>query len=222
MEVLVLFLAVISGLVIVLALKPNKRIVALLLTFSGAYLLAITVLKLFPEIYEKGGSQVGIYIILGLVMQLILDFFSKGAEHGHLHSLDSDNFPWALFISLNLHAFMEGLPLSDHQHQDLLWAIVLHKVPIAMVLASFFVYFKSKKIYTIIFIGIFALMSPLGTIIGNKVPFLITHSNEINAVVAGVFLHIATIILFESSKDHRFNLYKFSALLIGLGLALLM
>ncbi len=63
-------------------------------------------------------------------------------------------------------------------------------------------------------------MTPLGTFIGGKVTFLIHYSTEINAIVAGVFLHIATIILFESSKEHRFNLYKFSALLVGVGLAL--
>ena len=222
MEIVVLVLSVVLGVALFLLLKPKKNIVSLLLTFSGAYLLSITVLKLLPEIFSKGNEQIGIYIILGLVLQLILDFFSKGVEHGHLQAVDHHSFPWALFISLMLHAFMEGLPLSDHQHHELLWAIVVHKVPIAMVLASFLLHYTKKNTKGIIFLIIFGIMTPLGTIVGGKIPFLISYSNEINAVVAGVFLHIATIILFESSKDHSFNIQKFSALLVGILLALVM
>jgi len=221
MQIIALVLAVILGIALVMVVKPTKNTISLLLTFSGAYLLSITVLRLFPEVYEHGGNRIGIYIILGLIIQLILDFFSKGAEHGHHHGLDVIGFPWALFISLNIHAFMEGLPLSDHHHHDLLWAIVIHKAPIAMVLASLFIHHKSNKIYSIILLITFAFMTPLGSVLGNKIPFLITYHTEINAVVAGNFLHIATIILFESSKDHRFNIYKFSTLLLGIGLALM-
>lgn len=222
MEILALLFSVLFGILLVVILKPKKKLVALLLTFSGAYLLSITVLKLFPEIFEKGDSNIGIFIILGLITQLVLDFFSKGAEHGHIHALDIKHFPWALFISLNIHAFMEGLPLSDHQHQELLWAIVIHKVPIVMVLASFLLYYTNKKSRAFLFLFIFAIMTPLGTIIGGRIPFLINYSNEINAIVAGVFLHIATIILFESSQEHRFNLLKFSVVLLGVILAILL
>jgi zinc transporter ZupT len=222
MEIIVLLLAVIIGGLLVLIVKPKAKTVALLLTFSGAYLLSITVLKLFPEIFSKGSENIGIFVIIGLVTQLILDFFSKGAEHGHLHSVGSRHFPWALFVSLNIHAFMEGLPLSDHQHTDLLWAIVIHKIPIAMVLVSFLIHFKTKRIYALLFLLIFALMTPLATLAGGNIPFLIEYSIQINAIVAGVFLHIATIILFESSKDHKFNFFKFTSLLLGVALALLM
>lgn len=222
MEIFALLLSVLVGVLLVIVLKPKKKLVALLLTFSGAYLLSITVLKLFPEIFEKGDANIGIYIIFGLVLQLVLDFFSKGAEHGHMHTLDTKHFPWALFISLNIHAFMEGLPLADHQHADLLWAIVIHKIPIVMVLTSFLLYYGRKKSFAFFFLFLFGIMTPLGTIIGGKIPFLITYSNQVNAIVAGVFLHIATIILFESSQEHRFNILKFSALILGVLLALML
>lgn len=222
MEIIALILSVVVGALLVLLLKPKKQLVALLLTFSGAYLLSITVLKLFPEIFSKGDESIGVYIILGLLVQLLLDFFSKGAEHGHLHKVETRVFPWALFLSLTIHAFMEGLPLSDHEHHDLLWAIVIHKVPIVMVLVSFLLSYTSKKAIALIFLIIFAFTTPLGTIVGNKILFLIKYSNEINAIVAGAFLHIATIILFESSKDHRYNIQKFTAIFIGVALALVM
>jgi hypothetical protein len=39
------------------------------------------------------------------------------------------------------------------------------------------------------------------------------------AVVVGIFLHISTTILFESSENHRFNLIKFVVILMGAGFA---
>ena len=118
MEIIALILSVLVGVLLVVVLKPKEKFVALLLTFSGAYLLSITVLNLFPDIFAKGDDSIGIYIILGLLIQLVLDFFSKGADHGHIHVADTKIVPWALFISLTIHAFMEGLPLSSQHHHD--------------------------------------------------------------------------------------------------------
>ena len=67
----------------------------------------------------------------------------------------------------------------------------------------------------------FALMSPLGSLVGENVQLLITYKTEITAIIIGIFLHISTIILFETSKDHKFNLLKFVAILIGMFVAYL-
>jgi hypothetical protein len=40
------------------------------------------------------------------------------------------------------------------------------------------------------------------------------------AVVIGIFLHISTTILFESSENHRFNLQKFVVIILGTLMAL--
>ncbi len=44
--------------------------------------------------------------------------------------------------------------------------------------------------------------------------------NRIMGVVIGIFLHISTTILFEASADHKFNLRKMIAVLVGIGIAL--
>ena len=41
------------------------------------------------------------------------------------------------------------------------------------------------------------------------------------AMVVGIFLHISTTILFESDEHHHFNIYKFIAIILGAGTALL-
>lgn len=222
MTYIVLILSVLIGVVIVYGLKPSTKTVQLLLAFSGAYLLSITILHLLPEVYNTNSTTIGLYILLGLLLQLILDFFSKGAEHGHIHFQESSTFPWALFISISLHAFMEGIPLANNHHHDhLLWAIVIHKIPIAIILGTFFVRSSIPKAAAILFLVMFSLMSPLGNLAGENISFLITYKTQITAIIIGIFLHISTIILFETAKDHKFNLLKFTAILIGMLVAYL-
>ena len=221
MSLIILFLSVIVGIGIVYTIKPNPKFTQLLLSFSGAYLLAITVTHLLPEVFSQGEKNFGLYIILGLLIQLIMDYFSKGAEHGHIHSRQDGKLPTILFISLCLHAFMEGVPINDHQHQELLWAIVVHKIPITIVLGSFLVHSKRSLIGCLSILLIFSLMSPLGSVIGTNVPLALTYKTEITAIIIGIFLHISTIILFESSENHKFNIAKFVAIVVGFGVALL-
>jgi|TARA_B110000093_G_scaffold25898_1_gene25048 zinc and cadmium transporter len=219
MSFLILFLSVILGVLIVYLLKPKLHFTQLLLSFSGAYLLAITITHLLPEAFIESNKNVGVFIILGLLIQLIMDYFSKGAEHGHIHH-HGNKFPTILFFSLCLHAFMEGIPLAHDEHQELLWAIVVHKLPITIVLGSFLAHSNTSHFKSLSLLLLFGLMSPLGSLIGGNIDFLITYKTEITAVIIGVFLHISTIIIFESAENHKFNFAKFIAILLGFGVAL--
>lgn len=222
MTYIALILSVLVGIFIVFGLKPSAKTVQLLLAFSGAYLLSITTLHLFPEVYATKSSNVGVFILIGLLFQIILDFFSKGAEHGHIHIHDDKLFPWALFLSLCIHAFLEGIPLGhSHNHEYLLWAIVIHNVPISIILGTFFMKSQISKNNAILFMILFSLMSPLGSLAGEHLEILMSYKTEITAIIIGIFLHISTIILFETSKDHKFNLLKFIAILVGMIVAYL-
>ncbi|PKP13251.1 MAG: ZIP family metal transporter [Bacteroidetes bacterium HGW-Bacteroidetes-3] len=222
MTYIALIASVLVGIIIVFGLKPKFKTVQLLLAFSGAYLLSVTILHLFPEVYVAKGTNIGLFILLGLLLQLILDFFSKGAEHGHIHIEENIVFPWALFISLNIHAFLEGIPLAHNQHHEyLLWAIVIHNVPISIILGTFFVSSKISKKNAVLFLLLFSLMTPFGSLAGEYVQILAAYKTEITAIIIGIFLHISTIILFETSKDHKFNLLKFVAILVGMIVAYL-
>ncbi|AOW19536.1 ZIP family metal transporter [Urechidicola croceus] len=220
MSILILFLSVIIGIVIVFVLRPSQRITQLLLSFSGAYLLAITVTHLLPEVFTSSNEKISIFIIIGLLLQLIMDYFSKGAEHGHIH-VHGNKFPVVLFVSLCLHAFTEGIPLANGEHEELLWAIVVHKIPITIVLGSFLVHSKTSITKSLILLILFSLMSPFGNFVGSNVPFLVTYKTEITAIIVGIFLHISTIIIFESAENHKFNIAKFVAILVGFIVALI-
>jgi zinc transporter ZupT len=221
MNYIVLILSVLIGFIIVILLKPKTKLIQLFLSFSGAYLLSITVLHLLPEVFESEKNNIGVFILLGILLQSILEFFSKGAEHGHIHIHPyTKGIPWLLFISLSLHAFIEGIPLATTENNTLLWAIVIHKVPITIVLAAFLLKSELPKQYAYMFITAFALMSPLGNLLSQEITFFHTYDTEITALIIGVFLHIATAILFESSQNHQFNIKKFVAVLLGFAVAL--
>lgn len=232
MMYLVLIASVLLGAGLVSIFKPKQNAVRLLLSFSGAYLLAITILHLLPEVFgptDHGhmhdavpARTVGIFILAGLLIQSILESFSKGAEHGHIHHHShATEFPWMLFISLSLHALSEGIPIGYQENSELLWAIVIHKIPISIVLATFLLNSKIPKGFAYLFIFLFAIMSPIGLFASEKFEFFIHYHKEITSVTIGIFLHISTIILFESSKDHKFNYQKFIAILLGMAIAFL-
>ena len=212
--------AVISGFIFVLIVKPKQqKNLRLFLAFSGAFLLSLTVFSLLPKVYyDDNTGHASIFIMLGILLQIFLEFFSKGAEHGHIHLHNSKNvFPWMLFISLSIHAVLEGFPV--HDHHNLVYGVVIHKLPVAIILSTFFLESAIKKTYIVIFLVLFSLMTPLGTLLAEFVPVLDRYSQQLSALVAGIFLHISTVILFESSEGHKFNISKFIVILIGILIA---
>ena len=219
MNYLLPLLSVILGYVIALLLKPKKKKnLKLLLAFSGSFLLSITVMHLLPEVYEAHSHSVGIFIMVGILFQIILEFFSKGAEHGHVHGHDKiARMPWLLFISLCIHAFLEGFPVGHHH--DLAYGIAIHHLPIAIILTTFFINAELNKTALFIFMLTFAFMTPLGTFVSDNVPFITQYYTEITAIVIGILFHISSTIIFESSEGHKFNIAKISMIILGILLA---
>ena len=228
MTYLVLIASVVIGVILVQLVNDLKAsAIKLLLAFSGAYLFAISVFHLLPEVYTGDGKRIGLYLLIGFILQIVLEFFSKGIEHGHGH-LHNKTVPISMLVSLAIHAYLEGMPLGGLEHNghihssfegSLLTGIALHKIPVTIVLMSLFTQADFSKIKSFILIGIFALMAPLGTLSGNLVQELSYYHREIMAIVVGIFLHISTTILFESSEAHKFNFQKLIAIALGSVLA---
>lgn len=212
-------LSVLLGYIIALFLKPKgKNNLKLLLAFSGSFLLSLTVMHLLPDVYQSGNPKVGIFIMFGILFQIILEFFSKGAEHGHVHGHDKMlQMPWLLFISLCIHAFLEGFPVGHHH--NLAYGIAIHHLPIAIILTTFFLNAQLNKTALLFFMVTFAIMTPLGTLVSDSFPILNAYYTEITAVVIGILFHISSTIIFESSEGHKFNIAKVSMIILGILLA---
>ena len=221
MNYLLPLLSVLIGYIFALVLRPkNKTNLKLLLAFSGSFLLSLTVMHLLPEIYESVNPNIGLFIMLGILFQIILEFFSKGAEHGHVHGHEiMTQIPWLLFISLCIHAFLEGFPVSHHH--DLAVGIAIHHLPIAIILTTFFINASLDKKAILFFMATFAIMTPLGTFLSDYMPILNVYYTEITAIVIGILFHISSTIIFETSEGHKFNIAKVSMIIFGIALAYL-
>ena len=204
----------------------------LLLAFSGAFLFALCALHLIPDVYSGGGKSIGYFILAGFLLQLVLEFFSEGIEHGHIHIHKTHHhaFPFTIIFSLSLHSFLEGMPLSAasgnlHVQNSLLTGIILHHIPVAMALAAMLIQSGVRNQVIVLCLFLFAAMAPFGAFTSvmlgeNKSVFLSGYYPQIMALVIGIFLHISTTILFEASEDHRFNYLRIGVIVLGVAAAI--
>lgn len=235
------FPVLLSGLSVFL-FKTGEKSLKLILAFGGAFLFSLIFIELIPEIFSTEAPQIGLFVLLGFFIQLLLDFLTKGVEHGHHSHHEELNKPCGkkhepvgflgIMIGICIHSFLEGMPLSSSFHSaelqsTLLTGIVIHNIPISIVLVSLFLHTGLRKSTSVILLIVFALSSPLGTItsyllgagfVENMAHFF----NIILAVVVGIFLHISTTILFESDENHGFNLKKFVVIVLGFGATIIL
>lgn len=232
---LLLLMSAIAGGMIAF-LIPGSREVAgkryrLALVFSGAYLFAITVTHILPDLmnHESGAPLTGVLILTGFFFQQILEFFTGGVEHGHLHihhKGESHKTSTAVLVvtALGIHAFMEGGMLANAGRgettvpQSLLYGVLMHKLPETFALVSVLsCELPHKK--AVIFMILFSLASPAGLWAGD---FLFGNAmlseqffHGLFALVCGSFLHISTTIVFESNANHHFNFRKLAVAILG-------
>jgi zinc transporter ZupT len=231
---IILFVSALAGgLLIYLFPEQKGNGFRLSLIFAGAYLFSITIVHIIPEIYSHplGGLNVGIFMLLGYFIQQILEYFSAGIEHGHLHHKGHNHQHTGMgilsvLIALCIHAFLEGGMLAypsnlhaTHEHNTLLVGIVLHKIPAAYALMSIITCTTWKRGLIFLMLFTFAIASPLGLWLSDY-----TSSNQLVserttlilfALVCGSFLQISTTIVFESSPQHKFDLKRFGIAVAG-------
>jgi len=166
---------------------------------------------------------------VGFFIQVALDVISMGIEHGHSHSVRG-RMPLGVVMGLCLHALVEAMALGDKSHhhdlqsrQLLLVSIVIHNYPVSIALLGMLLQSGMKRGRAVSILGVFALMAPLGMFVSSHT-VLANYSRELMAIVIGIFMHIATTILFEASDVHRFNFAKLAAIIFGtaMGVASLM
>jgi zinc transporter ZupT len=235
--ILVLMAAVVFGGWIVYSLQTNNKnqFIKLALAFSGGFLLAIVFEHLLPELYASNKASIGIYILIGFLIQLILEYFSGGIEHGHVHAHKGQAMPWVLFLSLSLHSVIEGIPLGNqfdmvhhlhhHDHKlSLFWGIVFHQIPVSIALMTLLLSANMTRTKAWLILLLFGIMTPMGILLGLKIPLsdIGLSVSVVLGIVIGMFLHISTTIIFETSENHKFNLLKLSSIVAGVFIALLL
>jgi zinc and cadmium transporter len=227
---------------IFLSLKIKTQNLRFLLAFSAAYLFSISVTHLLPECYEGTNTKsIGLFILVGFFIQIFLEYFSTGIEHGHTHAHSHScekHLPLGMIIGLYLHSLLEGLPIyqsgiiETHSQavlstqESLVFGITVHNLPIAIAFVTLLLEHKTSKIKTVLLLLGFALMAPLGCLISYVLNSVGVQNYDgflklSFAVVIGIFLHISTAIMFETGENHKYNLAKIMSMIAGVFLAAL-
>ncbi len=227
--VLLLILSVVSGVFLGKYFGKKEKLAKNLLILSAGFLITICLNEVFPQVYTaETGTSLGIFVIIGVLLQMILEALTKGFEHGHFHHHSEHNIlPAALMVGLFIHAFIEGIPLANDEHElsPYLWGIVFHNLPISFILGAFLFNRKNESrsapsYPSLLIVALFALASPMGMLLGNYFdpdlqPYFL-------AIVGGIFLHISSVIIFESNKNHNIDWLKIGLVILGVSLALVM
>ncbi|MFY0594046.1 ZIP family metal transporter [Roseivirga sp.] len=231
----ILFLSVaLPGLLLTRMKSFSQKRIGYFLVFAGAYLFSMTVIHIIPDLFlsEEDPFKLGLYILIGFFLQKILENFSNGVEHGHVHSHGGYSIPY-LLIALGLHSFLEGSIMTDSIHSNhrpdsvyshgsspkILLGIVMHKIPAALALMALLVAQLKNTKKAVLLLLVFALASPLGLFFSE----FFGHSDVLPerylviffAVVAGSFLQISTTIFIESDPHHKLNWKRFSISILG-------
>lgn len=255
--VILAYALIIVGIIVWSALIPGRRHVGsktmnYITIFGGAFLFASCFINLVPHMFLGDEPyrfvtpnlhfKIAAAVMLGFLIQLLLEQLTKGAEHGHNHCPcceeekeaeehhhehhshtghchnDSVHPVAGLIIGLSIHAFLEGMPMVDIDgdiHQGLLYGIVLHNIPIALVLVGLFLNNGYSFWRSLVLLTIFAVMTPLGSLCNL---FLIPQNEILQSllmgVVVGILLHVSVSILFD--HDHNsFSWGKLALILVA-------
>lgn len=231
--ILGLIVSLAAGSLFIFNPPKNSKWIYLLLSAGGAYLIAIIFTHILPELFEVLPEKAGLVLLIGFLLQILLENYSKGIEHGHAHGSHNNKGLIISFVALCIHALVEGMPLASLVsgngigfNQQLAAGIMLHKVPVAITLATMLLKSGLSKNKAFIFLFIFIACTVLGSGLQMAIGHQYAEQAEINmfyslGLTIGILLHVSTTILFESSDNHKLTPKRIAVITIGLALGLM-
>ena len=99
-------------------------------TIGVSFVLSLICIHILPELFaNRPHPNLGVYLLVGFLIQIISRIILKGVEHGHVHGHEhsheegleiTNKVIYTLFFGLCAHAFIEGIPLfileEAHHH----------------------------------------------------------------------------------------------------------
>ena len=172
-------------------------------------------------------------MLIGFLLQILLENYSKGIEHGHAHGSHNNQGLIISFVALCIHDLVEGMPLASlisgngiGFNQQLATGIMLHKVPVAITLATMLLKSGLSKNKAFIFLFVFIACTVLGSGLQMVIGHQFAEQAEVNmfyslGLTIGILFHVSTTILFESSDNHKLTPKRIAVITIGLALGLM-
>ena len=85
MIIFLLILSVLAGVFLGKYFGEKQKFAKNLLVLSAGFLITICLNDVFPEVYASNNHNIGIFVIIGVLLQMLLENLTKGFEHGHFH-----------------------------------------------------------------------------------------------------------------------------------------
>jgi zinc and cadmium transporter len=206
----------------------KDRLVVGLLAFAAGVMFGSAFFDMLPEAFRDGGYAVFSFVPLGFALLFVLERYvlahtceepPEFATHAH------GPMGLAAFFGLSAHTLFDGLALGSSAAAAIgvtaFTAIVAHKVPASVSLASILKSEGRSKKQILGFVTLFGLMVPLGAGIYFGLARLVTFTDlapRALAFSAGTFLYIAVSDLLPHVNRHKHQgrAWHVTAFLVGL------
>lgn len=186
----------------------RRKLLATLVAFGGGFMLAAAVLEMLPAAFELNGGLTAVligYLVVHLTQHILTPHFHFG-EETHPEAMVSRNIGvWAL-VGLIPHSFFDGVAISsgflanDGLGILIFGAVILHKVPEGVSLASIMVASGNTTRNAIAAVVTIAATTVLGAVITPAVEALARYGL---ALAAGVTIYVAASNLIPESQHER-------------------
>lgn len=229
---LIITLGALAGALVVVLTQARAWLVTLL-AFAAGVMLGAAFFHLLPEAYEGAGFWAFVLVPAGFVALLVLERYvlthaceepPDCPEHTHKHGLGL-----AAFIGLSLHTLFDGVALGSAVREGVgsmaMLAIVSHKVPASLSLASI-LKAEGRRAGSILGLALlYGLMVPVGAVLYfalDAVVKLEALAPRALAFSAGTFLYVAASDLLPQVRRHGQGQQGRNLVAMGVGLALML
>jgi zinc and cadmium transporter len=217
-------LAALGAALVPLYTRAHRRLVSLL-AFAAGVMLGAAFFHMLPEAYAEGGGSATFALVpVGFLVMFLL----ARVLRDHPHAGGRPALGTAAFLGLSLHTLMDGVALGSAAAQgagaSAFAAIIAHKVPSSLSLASILRAEGRRAGQVLLLTGLYGAMVPLGAVayagLQRALPFA-TFAPRALAFSAGTFLYVAAADLLphvHRSGEQGARVRHALALALGMGL----
>lgn len=195
----------IGGLIVIGPARRAPAALDLLVAFGAGFMLAVAILEMLPEAVESAGGAAVVlvgYLAVHLTQHTLPPHFHFG-EETHREAMVSRGIGlWAL-VGLIPHAFFDGVAIAGGVLQSkelglmIFTAVVLHKIPTGVSLASVMLASGNSVRGTVAAVLVVGLATVLGAVIAPSFEFLARHGL---GLATGVLIYVAASNLIPESQ----------------------
>ena len=198
--------------------KHRRMLLAALVAFGAGFMLAVGVLEMMPAAFDLNGGLAAVligYLAVHFTQHTLTPHFHFG-EETHTDEMVSRGIGvWAL-VGLLPHSFFDGVAISSgfmaNEHLGVLifGAVILHKVPTGVSLASIMLASGNSHRSTFLAVLAIAVATVLGALVTPAMALLAQYGL---ALSAGVTIYVAASNLIPESQRERGAIVPASVLL---------